>query len=38
MGVSKCVRVCPGVPGHAQVCAGIQWYVWDDFSEYLLET
>ena len=36
------VQVCLGVQGCAQVCAEVcgclQVYVWDEYSEYLLET
>ena len=33
-----CVGVCAGVHGCVRVCVGMQVCVWDDFSEYLLET
>ena len=30
--------MCAGVNGCVQVCAGVYRCVWDEFSEYLLET
>ena len=46
--VHGCVRVCAGVRWCAQafmgvyrcvkVCTSVHGYVWDEFSEYLLET
>ena len=36
MGICGCTRECLDVPGCAWVCLGA--CVWDEFSEYLLET
>ena len=49
MGVCKCAWVCVGGPGYVWKCSGVCIYtwcaqvwvcgwVWDEFSEYLLET
>ena len=48
MGVIGCVQVCAGLLRYVRMCAGVfkcKWvqmgvhqYVWDEFSEYLLET
>ena len=47
VGIHGCVRVCVGVQGCVRVCVGMcgcLWYeqvcacVWDEFSEFLLET
>ena len=37
VGVRGCVRVYMCAWGHARMCAGACWCVWDKFSEYLLE-
>ena len=42
MGVRRCAWVCAGVRGCARVsvgeCGCVRVCVWDEFSEYLLET
>ena len=38
MGVYGYVRVCAGVRSCAWGCVDVHRYVWDEFSEYLLET
>ena len=44
MGVGGYAQVCSGVGGSARVCAGVHGYawvcasVWDEFSEYFLES
>ena len=37
-GVCECVWVCTVVCGGAWGCMDVHRYVWDEFSEYLLET
>ena len=38
VGVHECVQVCSGVCGYAWVCKGMCRCIWDEFSEYLMET
>ena len=41
VGVFSCIWVCMGVhefAGVRQWCVGVHGYMWDEFSEYLLET
>ena len=38
VGEHECVQVCSDVWGYAWVCKGMCRCIWDEFSEYLMET